>query len=268
MRVAVVQTRPVFGDVPGNLERAMSMAGSVRADLYVLPELCLSGYLFGSRDEARSLAQEPGDELFDGMAGLAASRGVAVVIGFAEKDGETLYNSSMLLAPDGRRVVYRKVQLFWGEKRIFEPGDRVPEVAEAVGARLGMIRLDIPGGRPHAGPRRGPDPVPPGQFGASVLPGSDGHQMPRESGLRGNGEPRRQGAASRPGPLVHRDVRGRGPGRQDTLSRERRPGGSARRGGGPVQGRRQGPDAGEPPLRGQAARPLQALIGPGGTCRL
>ncbi len=139
MRVAVVQTRPKFGDVPGNMERAMSMVRSERADLYVLPELCLSGYVFESRDEARRLAQEPGDRLFDGAAAFSAESGAAVVMGFAEEDGERLYNSSILLAPDGRRMVYRKVQLFWGEKKVFEPGDRPPEVVEAVGARLGMM---------------------------------------------------------------------------------------------------------------------------------
>jgi len=139
MRVAVVQMRPAFGDVEANMARAMSMVRGERADLYVLPELCLSGYVFESREEAWGLAQEPGDGLFDEIADFSAAGGAAVVMGFAERDGKKLYNSSVLVAPDGRRVVYRKIQLFWGEKRIFEPGDTAPAVVEAAGARLGMM---------------------------------------------------------------------------------------------------------------------------------
>lgn len=139
MRVAVVQTRPEFGDVAGNMERAIAMMRSERADLYVLPELCLSGYLFESTGEARGLAQEPGDQVFDAAAEFAASERAAVVLGFAELAGARLFNASILLAPDGSRSVYRKVQLFWGEKEIFEAGDKVPSVVDAAGARLGMM---------------------------------------------------------------------------------------------------------------------------------
>ncbi len=115
------------------------MVRGEEADLYVLPELCLSGYVFESRDEALGLAQSASDALFDEPARFAASRGAAVVMGFAEKDGEELYNSSILLGPGGKRSVYRKVQLFWGEKAIFEPGDKAPEVFEEAGARLGLM---------------------------------------------------------------------------------------------------------------------------------
>ena len=139
MRIAVVQTRPEFGDVPGNAARAVSMLGTEQADLYVLPELALSGYLFESKDEAVGMAQAPDDDVFEGFRSFASSAGAAVVLGFAERAGESLYNSSLLLSPDGTQSVYRKVQLFWGEKDIFEPGDRPPAVAEGVGARLGMM---------------------------------------------------------------------------------------------------------------------------------
>jgi predicted amidohydrolase len=115
MRVGVVQFRPVFGDIIGNVERMLELVSQARADLFVLPELALSGYIFASRDEAHSLAQ------------------------LAEKAGEKLYNAALLIAPDGARTVYRKVQLFADEKRIFDPGDRPPRPVEVAGARLGMM---------------------------------------------------------------------------------------------------------------------------------
>lgn len=139
MKIAVAQLGPEFGKVERNLTRVVSMVESEKADLYVFPELVLSGYLFESTEEALSLSQEPGGGEFDALAEVARSRGAAVILGFAERAGGRVYNASLLLAPDGRRAVYRKIQLFWGEKRIFEPGDRKPAVVEAAGARVGMM---------------------------------------------------------------------------------------------------------------------------------
>ena len=115
------------------------MMADVRADLYVLPELALSGYVFESREEARGLAQTPDGEEFGVVDRLARERSATVVIGFAELAGERLYNSSLMIGPDGSRTVYRKVQLFCDEKTHFDPGDRAPSVVESGGVRLGMM---------------------------------------------------------------------------------------------------------------------------------
>jgi predicted amidohydrolase len=139
MRVAAVQFTPTFGDVRGNLERARELVAWRDADLYVLPELALSGYIFESRSEALSLAQDPGGGEFDRLAAAASKQNAAIVIGFAERSADTVYNSSLLLAPDGSRSVYRKIHLFADEKRIFEPGDCPPHVVEVAGKRLGMM---------------------------------------------------------------------------------------------------------------------------------
>jgi predicted amidohydrolase len=139
MRAGVVQFRPEFGNPPGNVERMLEMMSREDADLFVLPELALSGYIFESREEAESLAQRPDAGEFDGMSGMAEERGSAIVVGFAERADGALYNSALLIAPDGRREVYRKIQLFSDEKRIFDAGDRPPRVVDVGGTRLGMM---------------------------------------------------------------------------------------------------------------------------------
>ena len=143
MKIAVVQMGPEFGNVEGNLARVVSTVASGGADLFVFPELVLSGYQFTSREEALSFSQEPSGRVFDKLADAVKARRAAAVVGFAEKAGDVVYNSSLLLAPDGGRAIYRKIQLFWGEKEIFEPGDRPPSVVEAGGVRLGMMGLGI-----------------------------------------------------------------------------------------------------------------------------
>ena len=139
MKAAVVQFRPTFGDVPGNAARILELVTEADAELFVFPELALTGYLFESTEEALALAQAPDDRVFDPIVRAAREKPAAVVLGFAERSPSGVYNSSMLVAPDGSRTTYRKIQLFWGEKKIFLPGDRPPETVEISGVRLGMM---------------------------------------------------------------------------------------------------------------------------------
>jgi predicted amidohydrolase len=148
LRVAAIQTRPVFGDVEGNVARAVALAERVRprAALYVFPELMTSGYVFVARSEVMALAETPGarhDAHAPGLAALRAwakSRRAWVCAGFPEQDGTRVYNSAALVAPNGRIAdVYRKIHLFDEEKRWFLPGDRLPVVTRVGSARVGMM---------------------------------------------------------------------------------------------------------------------------------
>jgi predicted amidohydrolase len=139
MNVAVVQTGPRFGDIAANVARIVELISSEDAELYVIPELALSGYLFESTDEAFSLSQAPEAPEFDPIAEVGRAKGAVVVVGFAERAGSDVFNSSLLISPDGGRATYRKIQLFWGEKAVFRPGDRPPDTVEVAGVRLGMM---------------------------------------------------------------------------------------------------------------------------------
>lgn len=149
LRVAAVQTRPVFGDVEGNLRRALALADRIspRAALHVFPELAFSGYAFVSVAEARALAETPNARRTaeaPGLAGLGAwakARRAWAVAGFPERGpGGRVYNSAALIGPDGRvRDVYRKLHLFDTEKLWFAPGDRAPRVTRVGPARVGML---------------------------------------------------------------------------------------------------------------------------------
>jgi predicted amidohydrolase len=139
MKAAVVQFEPTFGDVAGNAARILELIAGADAELFVFPELALTGYLFESTEEALGLAQTPDDQVFEPIVRAARGKRAAVVLGFAERTAGGVHNSSILIGPDGSRATYRKIQLFWGEKEIFLPGDRAPAVVEVAGARLGMM---------------------------------------------------------------------------------------------------------------------------------
>ncbi len=142
MKVAVVQTNPEFGEVAANLdavERQLKQSeGDV--DVFVLPELFQTGYLFLSKQELRAVA-EPVDAspTLDRLHDLAKQHNAAIAAGFAEASADGVYNSSVLMGPRGVLSIYRKIHLFHEEKLYFQPGDRPFEVVEFRGARMGLM---------------------------------------------------------------------------------------------------------------------------------
>jgi predicted amidohydrolase len=122
MRVAVVQTNPIFGEVKKNIQDALSLMETNKADLYVLPELFNTGYNFSDETEALSLAEPVQGTTYKSVAEWTKEKKCYVVYGFAENDGK-LYNSAALVGPDGFIGLYRKVHLFCRENIFFEPGN-------------------------------------------------------------------------------------------------------------------------------------------------
>lgn len=137
-RVAVVQTVPVFGQVEENrAETVEAIRAQADADLVVLPELATSGYVFETRSEVVEVAEPSDGPTATAWTSVAAETETWIVGGFPEVDGDLLYNSAMVVSPDGVEGVYRKVHLWHDEKRWFEAGDAVP-VFETPFGRLGV----------------------------------------------------------------------------------------------------------------------------------
>ncbi len=140
LRIGFYQFRPLFGKVDKNREKVLKSLSKVEADLMVLPELAFTGYHFRDKTELLSVAEDPENSKTVWELGkLCAERDMFVVTGFAEKQGDKVFNSAFLLGPSGLVSVYRKIQLFSREKLFFEPGDLPLNVAEVKGAKIGMM---------------------------------------------------------------------------------------------------------------------------------
>jgi predicted amidohydrolase len=142
VRIACCQLAPDVErpqDNPARLRAAIAAAIDAGAQIVVVPELCNSGYVFESVDEARAAATPSDGELLDGWAQEAA-RGEAIVIGgFAELSADgTLYNSSALVDGDGVQAVYRKLHLWDRESLWFAPGDAPAPVVDTRYGRIGL----------------------------------------------------------------------------------------------------------------------------------
>jgi NAD+ synthase (glutamine-hydrolysing) len=143
LRIALAQLDMLVGDVDGNATRIVNTARAARAnlnaDLVLFPELSLSGYppedLVFHRGFRRQIE-----------AGLAKVReevqNVAVMAGFPEYAGPSIYNSAALINEGIVAAIHRKAELpnykVFDEKRYFSPGTQ-PSVADLHGFRCGLL---------------------------------------------------------------------------------------------------------------------------------
>jgi 5-aminopentanamidase len=138
MKVAVVQTNPIFGEVRKNVDDALALMDSVKADLYVLPELFNTGYNFVDEAEVKSLSEQTEGETFKQIYKWTEKNSCYVVYGFAEK-ADKLFNSSALVGPNGLMGIYRKVHLFDRENLFFAPGNLGFPVFDLPFGKVGMM---------------------------------------------------------------------------------------------------------------------------------
>lgn len=141
MKIGFMQFAPVLGDVQATIGKIDRLsARCTGADLLVLPELCNSGYNFESEEQAWVTSEEIGSGVFlRFLESLCQRLGCHVVSGLNERQGTCLYNSAVLVGPQGYVGRYRKLHLFMNEKDLFEPGDVGLPVFDIGSCRIGML---------------------------------------------------------------------------------------------------------------------------------
>lgn len=142
MRVAVAQMEPMLAETERNLDAALERleeAAAAGAQLLVLPECAIPGYMFDSAEEALPYAEEIPGPTTEAFERECARLGVHAITGLLERDGDTLYNAAILVGPDGLIGSYRKTHLpFLGVDRFVTPGDGFKVFDTALG-RIGLI---------------------------------------------------------------------------------------------------------------------------------
>jgi predicted amidohydrolase len=141
MRVAVAQIDPKLAEVDRNLATCLQRldeAANQGAQLLVLPECAISGYMFDSAEEALPFAEEIPGPSSEVMERECRRRGMHVVCGVLERDGDALHNSAVLIGPEGLIGTYRKTHLpFLGVDRFVVAGDEL-SVYETPLGRIGV----------------------------------------------------------------------------------------------------------------------------------
>lgn len=147
MRVAAVQYRARRDDLEASRRALVRRAEEAAAgsDLVVMPEMAVTGYVFDDRAEASAVAEAPDGPTFRALAPVARRHGAWLVVGFPERAGERLYNSALVIAPDGAlRGVYRKTLLYTADTPWAHPGDSGYLAFPVAGRRVGVaVCMDL-----------------------------------------------------------------------------------------------------------------------------
>ncbi len=140
MKVGFIQFEALFGKKEHNLRTVARLMGQEKADLWVLPELFNTGYIFTSSDEVDILAEQfPDGETIQFLISLAKKFDTHIVAGMAEKQENHFYNSAILVNNAGFQGVNRKTHLFDQEKFWFKPGDLPFQVWDIEMAKIGIM---------------------------------------------------------------------------------------------------------------------------------
>jgi NAD+ synthase (glutamine-hydrolysing) len=141
IRIALVQYNAAVGDLTGNaalVRRYAEKAESENAEIIIFPEMCLCGY----PPEDLLLRPQFLDDTDTALNSLAIGwTNSVLMVGFAERQGEDLYNSMAVIQGGKVAAVYRKGLLpnygVFDEKRYFMAGFE-PVVFEYKGLKFAL----------------------------------------------------------------------------------------------------------------------------------
>ena len=105
----------------------------------VFPEAFVTGYNIGAGRLAE-LAEPADGPAVQRLAAIARRAGIAILAGYAERDGDAVYNSAVLVDRDGSTAAnYRKTHLFGHvDREAFTAGDGFA-LADLDGLRVGVL---------------------------------------------------------------------------------------------------------------------------------
>ncbi|TCL68131.1 carbon-nitrogen hydrolase family protein [Rhizobium sp. BK251] len=141
MHLAALQMQAVTGNVEANISRiarAAREAAANGADLLVAPELAVTGY--GAGEAFRDLATPPDGQVAEAIGRIARETGLAIVTGFPERAGDTVYNSALVTDGKSLRNIYRKSHLYGTYERAwFKPEPPASVLANVGGVTIGVL---------------------------------------------------------------------------------------------------------------------------------
>ena len=136
MHLALGQAPIILGDIGKNLEIMDNLIKNAqekcngKLDLIAFPELFITGY--NLRDNYSKVAEEipSSSKAQKGIINLSKKYNVHIATGIVEKSGKSLFNSAIMIGPEGYIGHYRKQFLPnfgpFEEKMFFDEGNKTP----------------------------------------------------------------------------------------------------------------------------------------------
>lgn len=139
-KISVAQVNPKKGDIAANLKmikQRVAQAAAQCSELVVFPELTLTGLVDAAG--AKKLAEPVPGPSINKLIDYAMQHHIYIAAGMVEKCGHDLYNTAVLVGPEGLLGKYRKMHLCELDAGWANPGNRgFPHFNTPMG-RIGLM---------------------------------------------------------------------------------------------------------------------------------
>lgn len=148
MRIAALSVLSKPGRTADNVE-LMANASIGPAQLYLFPELSITGFIPNHPESnherwlraalafARSIAEPLDGKAVQSLSAIARDRNIYIAAGLLEDAGNTLYNTHVLIGPDGLCGAWRKMHIPMFEMPFYNGGP-APRVVDTPLGRIGV----------------------------------------------------------------------------------------------------------------------------------
>ena len=140
IKVGLVQMTAVIGRIELNLgihRKFVEKAAQQNAELVCFPELSISG-LWEHPGRWNISQPVPGGEAIDYLVQLCSQYGVFISAGIAEKAGQAIYNTQVIVGPKGYVGKQRKLHRS-GDEYYFYRGGYDIEIIDIAGIKIGIV---------------------------------------------------------------------------------------------------------------------------------
>jgi predicted amidohydrolase len=137
MKICAAQTRPIKGDIQGNIKnhkKFIDSAVSHKANIIIFPELSLTGY---EPTLAKDLATHQDDSRLDVFQTLSNANEITIGVGVPTKNGAGICISMVLFQPHKARQTYSKKYLHADEEEFFVSGENI------TGLKVGTTQVGL-----------------------------------------------------------------------------------------------------------------------------
>jgi len=139
LRAGIYQSALAGRAPEARLDRLAHRLDGADLDLMVCPELFLHGYFDETGLPGLAIGRD--DPLLARAAALARESATALILGYAERAAERLFNTAAVFGPDGAILGHHRKRLASPhsfEERLFRDGD-APTLVEIGGFRVGVL---------------------------------------------------------------------------------------------------------------------------------
>ena len=147
MQVAAAQIAISLANKSVNLNKCLhflQLASRQHVELVVFPECALTGYVFNSFNEAFQVSETVPGESTQVLEKACHEHKISTAVGLLERDGDRLYNTAVLITPEGLLGKYRKTHLIClGVDRYVSQGEELPVFSTLQGKVAILICYDL-----------------------------------------------------------------------------------------------------------------------------